>query len=529
MGSQAQNSQHALPTHPTPSHPSTGSCPNDCSGNGLCLTLNKLPTSVGYSAAQWDANRIQACECDAGYFGTDCSQRVCPTGDDPLTQCPTTLMGGAIQEIKITLGSRLNLQALDVSGSGESQIGQTDEGMSLFGTSDTATVTTVVQLPTPAAQIRVGALDAYNNSRYSDTAASAIFSLDAGGYGLGDKSLKVALENTPTLKSVSVSSAFAKVTGTNNIGGPYGAHVILEKRYLVTFVPDYVSSVSVGVQNPLLCSSGYGCTGAGCSPMVNMPFLYRYAASGFASEYLAYQGTFFTFYTGTFNSVANFNTAKEFLRLDSTSSPRLPLGMSPDATLSSDTPGGRYDARVIVAVQDTKAYPGDDPVDVFWTRVVYGHGNITAESYEYTSGSGFSGPWAATSATSFSPSLLGFTYQGLIPSTPGSSSTTGNPTFKAIINEAPGVVIEFPSRSMVSQDTLFKFFEILVKLPSCAVTTLATGSEFLSVNGTALAPVDSRVENVECSNRGQCNRASGMCECFSGFYGVSCSRQTTMV
>jgi hypothetical protein len=267
--------------------------------------------------------------------------------------------------------------------------------------------------------------------------------------------------------------------------------------------------------------------------MVNMPFLYRYAASGLSNEYLVYQASppAFTFYTGAYNSATAFNTDNAFLRLDSSSSPRLPLGMSPDATLSSDTTGVRYDVRIIVAVQDSKAYPGDDPADMFWTRVVYGHGNITAESYEYTSGSGMSGPRTAAAASSYAPTLLGFTYQGLIPSTPGSSSTASAPTFKATINEAPGVVIEFPTRNMVGAglDTYFKFFEIMVKLPSCAVTTLATGTEFLSATGAALKPVDARVENVECSNRGQCNRASGMCECFSGFYGVSCSRQTTMV
>jgi hypothetical protein len=91
------------------------------------------------------------------------------------------------------------------------------------------------------------------------------------------------------------------------------------------------------------------------------------------------------------------------------------------------------------------------------------------------------------------------------------------------------VVIEFPTRNMVGTDTYFNFFEIMVKLPSCAVTTLATGSEFLSASGAALKPVDARVENVECSNRGQCDRTSGLCQCFQGFTGVSCGRQSTMV
>jgi hypothetical protein len=40
-------------------------------------------TSFDYNL--WDADKNQACVCDMGYFGADCSQRECPRGDDPLT------------------------------------------------------------------------------------------------------------------------------------------------------------------------------------------------------------------------------------------------------------------------------------------------------------------------------------------------------------------------------------------------------------------------------------------------------------
>lgn len=33
----------------------------------------------------WDADRIFGCSCDPEYTGYDCSRRVCPVGDDPLT------------------------------------------------------------------------------------------------------------------------------------------------------------------------------------------------------------------------------------------------------------------------------------------------------------------------------------------------------------------------------------------------------------------------------------------------------------
>lgn len=80
-------------------------CPSDCSGHGVCRTveeiaagsLNKklvdrgqsfdiwsgVETSFTYNL--WDGDKNQACVCDFGYSGFDCSMRECPRGDDPMT------------------------------------------------------------------------------------------------------------------------------------------------------------------------------------------------------------------------------------------------------------------------------------------------------------------------------------------------------------------------------------------------------------------------------------------------------------
>lgn len=80
-------------------------CANDCSGHGLCRTLREVAAgalsrraigSTGgnlkldgvrepFDYSLWDADKHQMCVCDAGYEGSDCSQRSCPRGDDPLT------------------------------------------------------------------------------------------------------------------------------------------------------------------------------------------------------------------------------------------------------------------------------------------------------------------------------------------------------------------------------------------------------------------------------------------------------------
>ncbi|KAH9187063.1 hypothetical protein AeNC1_010962 [Aphanomyces euteiches] len=66
------------------------SCP-PCQ-NGRCISLRDAAqsqddvnffTTTTYSL--WDADKILGCQCDYGFSGYDCSQRSCPVGDDPLT------------------------------------------------------------------------------------------------------------------------------------------------------------------------------------------------------------------------------------------------------------------------------------------------------------------------------------------------------------------------------------------------------------------------------------------------------------
>merc|ERR1711967_201073 len=45
----------------------------------------------------WDAGKIQGCKCDLGYDGPDCSHRVSPHGDDPLTTVKSNMMKQAVK------------------------------------------------------------------------------------------------------------------------------------------------------------------------------------------------------------------------------------------------------------------------------------------------------------------------------------------------------------------------------------------------------------------------------------------------
>lgn len=76
------------------------SCPNDCSGHGVCQSQSQFADDVAnviasitslenthdvkYDSA-WDNDKSFGCKCDAGYRGPDCSLMECLSGADPIT------------------------------------------------------------------------------------------------------------------------------------------------------------------------------------------------------------------------------------------------------------------------------------------------------------------------------------------------------------------------------------------------------------------------------------------------------------
>lgn len=59
--------------------------PNSCSGHGVCKTIKQLAAADhGNVYELWDKDSTMGCECDAGYYGPDCSLRQCKFGVDPL-------------------------------------------------------------------------------------------------------------------------------------------------------------------------------------------------------------------------------------------------------------------------------------------------------------------------------------------------------------------------------------------------------------------------------------------------------------
>lgn len=103
------------------------SCPNSCSGHGVCRTMQEIAEAnmtkrvadrltggdvilTGVDSAftydLWDKDKNQACVCDAGWSGFDCSLRECPRGDDPMTHRSEDCLGYACRNERqvITIG-----------------------------------------------------------------------------------------------------------------------------------------------------------------------------------------------------------------------------------------------------------------------------------------------------------------------------------------------------------------------------------------------------------------------------------------
>jgi len=83
-------------------------CPNDCNGHGTCEFISELAVdgSIQYGSVTdrkydlWDAQKSRACKCDAYWGGVDCSSRMCPKGNDPLTTMTKDTIGGNTAEVQ---------------------------------------------------------------------------------------------------------------------------------------------------------------------------------------------------------------------------------------------------------------------------------------------------------------------------------------------------------------------------------------------------------------------------------------------
>uniref|UniRef100_K3X6E9 EGF-like domain-containing protein n=1 Tax=Globisporangium ultimum (strain ATCC 200006 / CBS 805.95 / DAOM BR144) TaxID=431595 RepID=K3X6E9_GLOUD len=85
-------------------------CANDCSRRGDCRSMkfhafrkDKGAGSFFRYDTNWDSDMMYGCVCDDSFEGGDCSKRLCPVGDDPLTGAATDAIFGLQKNEKQTV------------------------------------------------------------------------------------------------------------------------------------------------------------------------------------------------------------------------------------------------------------------------------------------------------------------------------------------------------------------------------------------------------------------------------------------
>jgi len=434
-------------------------CPNDCSGHGKCRLVQDLPLANTIAYTQWDAAKIQVCMCDGGYTGPDCSQRLCPRGDDPMTECAELAVPPlkSIHTIVLTGGDSSVLMgniATTVTVGGVT--GKTLSGQITLHFKDTVGEEWITNRIEGAVKAPAGA------STGSTTFAAAI---------------KTALQALPNYRVPEVTVEVVDVLGLGVVG---------TRTITVTFTDARVT----GDQNTLWLDSPLGCHVAGCHPMYRQPMYTVIIApvAGDAGGVTAPATTVALTYVVDLNTVWKVST-------DSL----LDLG-APNTV----TPGGWYQACVKVWLSAGDGTTPDSLPNHLY-EVLFNAGTTCVGGTPTIPKSSLPDVWAS-----------GASYATTYITGGGSVGTTNTAARKVPIGW--GMYLEVPA-TMYNGDVVgvagdYFMFKVNVEVMSAAVTRNT---------------VDVSVEDAECSNRGACDRTTGMCACYEGYYQDNCGLQTILV
>jgi hypothetical protein len=433
------------------------------------------PTNNVDSVYGWDEKAITACVCDGGYMGPDCSQRVCPFGDDPMTVCEQ----GDTEQIQVI--------TVDIPTDGAA-FGEAGSAYENAGCQNCAANNFAVQFTTYDKKTfytsAFNLVDFDRDNEDDSHLAEAVHTAAAD-----------AMESLPNFAARAVTAAkAANVANTGTTGS-----------LKVTFLHEG-SGNSFGKQNLMQCPhpravgtdpSGealttYGCAKEGCQPRIYQPRFVRTQV--------------------TDDSAASFGTSSDVVFSDD-SVLTCPTGVT--CTMA----GKDFAGTVVVAVFGGHAWvatTGSTDLVAIGAGLV-----LTGAAANGDSQDDFNTGLAAVVAAN--AGMTDFKYYGKITDHPEVTTgvhkvdisqmmmDTSIEITAANVNDAEVFTLQYtPARCNAAEDKTVDITE-------------ASGL----FTGTPLDNYD--IENMECSGRGQCDRASGACKCFEGYTGLACGDQTILI
>jgi EGF-like domain len=447
--------------------------------------IQDFPNYEQDATLSWDEKAIQGCLCDGSWTGPDCSLRVCPFGDDPVTQCDRDGRVEQVQQIRVYVPKKMDAASTDVpAGLSDLVAIVGDEFYLSFRDSLGNNYTT-------QAVNGLWGDGAYGAAQGSiEVATIATYSQDADA----EKRIEAALEGLPNF-------AIRDVTVSHSSSGVSNDYI--ENKFAVTFHHLNSFQNNYGVQNLLACHADRPCPGAGCQPRVRQSYL----ASIFANDG---DGGVYTMHdpADLLSSVS-----QPWVRFQRDSVVGCPLTNGVSESCTTTNRNRLMGALFVVYVGDSAtAIDGE-----IWVR---GMGANHADMMDLPDLATGGGAWSANTdwevdADDLTANANSFTYVGRI--------TSSNYAKIDISEVMPNSFLEFDSSALTAP---LKMGAVIFFNPvSCDVVDVTESSSPGSESGL----VNPDAENIECSGRGSCDRDTGNCVCFEGYSGIACEGQNTVV
>lgn len=284
------------------------------------------------------------------------------------------------------------------------------------------------------------------------------------------------------------------------------------------------SGNSYGSQNILACPhtravsssiNTYGCGGAGCQPRILQPrYVSALQVATVAGAITARHATTFEYTNAATSLTVGTAAGDSWAGFTSESVLTCPTGKTCAPTTNAmqgaihlqvieiARNGGSNDALVYARGVGTSDIMSDDSVAV---------------------SAGLGGATASTDSDGGSTAAGDYTFLGYLTDFPAYGSNV-RVNISSIMPDTSIEVLSYANlfgASVLNTDT---FAQIILAFTTAQCNTVT------DVTGGSSAPFENiDVENIECAGRGECDRSSGLCQCFEGYTGNNCGSQTILV